>query len=519
MDTKSFKDLDFDDVGKKYTFRAKVEVIRQTAGPTLMILNDGTANFTFKAFLRPGARAYPEIEVGDVIDVEAEITKRKEGIEGETSSMKKIASAEEEKFNKAVDKINEGKINPEVTEFTIESEVLESLKDRFIEMAKIIRKAVIEGRPIIVRHNADCDGYSSGITIERAILGLMDEISGGDKMLQYQNYRRAPSKAPFYEYEDAVKDLSYWLRDKIKNGAKEPLIIVTDNGSTEEDILAMRQMLLYNAEIVVVDHHFPGEVKDGKVKVDEYVKAHINPYLTGHDSNVCTGMLGYELANFIYKKNNNSVFIPAMSAILDHTEGVEKEQYIQKAKEEGFSEEYLATLGEIVDMQSFYIRFQEAREFVDDLFGTNMEAQAKIVEMLEPELKRRYAAVEKVARHYATKEDFGKFYLYSFDGERGTYRGEYPAIGKSTNHIHKVFSEESDKPVITMTFGSTFMTIRADDEVENISIPEFAAKVMKEMPYTNAEGGGHERAGSVKFVEYGRDDVISLWKQYLRAIQ
>ena len=138
--------------------------------------------------------------------------------------------------------------------------------------------------------------------------------------------------------------------------------------------------------------------------------------------------------------------------------------------------------------------------------------------MLGPELDRRYEGAWNVAKNFAEKEDFGAFYLIHFDGEKGTNRGEYPAIGKSTNYIHRKFEESLDKPVITMTTGSTFMTVRVADAVKNIAIPTFAQKVMKELPHTRAEGGGHERAGSVKFVEYGREEVTNAFKEYLKEV-
>ncbi len=513
-----FKDISRKHIGKSFEMRGRIEIVKQTSGPTLMVFNDGTANFTFKAFVKPGVRAYPEADIGDFVRVQARINERNEDIEGEIKFLKKLDDREKEEFEKEIKSLQEEKFSPTNTEFTIKSDMLESQKDRFIKVATIIRKAVVEGKPILLRHNADCDGYSSAITIERAIIGFMDEVTGGDKQMQFQNYKRAPSKAPFYEYEDSVKDVSNWLRDNNRSGAKPPLIVVTDNGSTEEDILSMRQMKIYDADIVVVDHHYPGEVKGGKVQVDELVSAHINPYLTGYDSNVCAGMLGYELANFIYEKNRNSIFIPAMAAILDHTEGPERDQYLEKAKKEGFTEEYLGVLGEIVDMQSHYFRFMESREFFDDLFGNNMEMQKKVVEMLEPELKKRYDAVEVVGRHYVDKKDFGKFYLVSFDGEMGTFRGEYPAIGKSTNHIHKIFEKELDKPIITVTHGTTFMTIRVSDAISGFSVPEFVQIVFDKAPFANANGGGHEHAGSVRFIEYARKDIMKLFGDYLKIV-
>ncbi len=514
----NFKDISKKDLRKTLNLRGKVMTIKQTSGPTLMILNDGTGNFTFKAFVKPGVRAFPEINEGDYVKVNAIITERNGGIEGEVKSMSKLTNQELKDREDEFDRLQEEKLLPDTTEFSIKSEVLESQKDRFIKVTKIIKKAILDGRPILLRHNADTDGYSSAITIERAILSFMDEMTGGDLQYKYNYYKRAPSKAPFYEYEDSIKDISNWLKDKIKNNAKPPLIIITDNGSTEEDILSIKQMKIYDATIVVIDHHYPGEVIDGKVEVDKYIDAHINPYLTGFDSNVCAGMLGYELANFIYKNNNNSVFIPAMAAILDHTSCIERDQYIEKAKKEGFTEEYLADLGEIIDMQSHFIRFMESREFIDDLFGFNMEAQKKIVEMLVPELKKRYDIVEKVANKYAKIKDFGKFYLISFDGEKATFRGEYPQIGKSTNHIHKKFEEKLDKPIITMTYGSTFMTLRVSDDITNFSVPEFVQKMFKELPDINANGGGHEHAGSVRFIEYAKEEVMELFNKYLKEI-
>jgi RecJ-like exonuclease len=515
---KLLKEISRDDLGSEIKFRGEVNKIKQTTGPTLMVINDGTANFTLKAFVKPGIRAYPEIDIGDYVSVKAVINERGNDIEGEVKDMKKLSKEEVSEFKGGIDKLNEAKIEPETTTFSINSEGLESLKPRFIEMSKIIKKAIVDGRPIILRHNADTDGYSSAITLERAIIKFMLEITGGDNLYVLQNYRRAPSKAPFYEYEDAVKDLFSWLKDNKRNNAKPPLIIITDNGSTEEDILSIKQMMIYDADLVVVDHHYPGEVKDGKVEVDKYVKCHINPYLTGFDSNICAGMLGYELARFIYLNNENSVFIPAMAAILDHTEGPERDQYLELAKKEGFSEEYLANLGEIIDMQSHYLRFMEAREFVDDLFGANMDAQKKIVEMLTPELEKRYDAVWKVAKEFSEKKDFDSFYLIKFNGELGTFRGDYPAIGKSTNYIHKMFEKELNKPIITMTYGSTFMTIRVSDKVKNFSVPEFVQLVFEKEPNVNANGGGHEHAGSVRFVEYGQKKILDLFDDYLTKI-
>lgn len=519
MEFITFKQINESKVGNTYEMEGKIEVIKQTSGPTLMILNDGTGNLTLKAFVKPGVRAFPEIEVGDFVKIAAQMNLRQGSIEGEVKYMHKMSSEDSDKFSIKLDKLVEERFMPDIKEFSIKSQVLEDLKPRFIEVATIIRRAVVEGRPIILRHDADCDGYSSAICMERAILGFMDEVTGGDLNTQYQNYKRAPSRAPFYEYEDAVKDISMWLRDKVKNGAKSPLVIITDNGSTSEDIMGYKQVGLYDCPIVVIDHHYPGEKdENGKVAVDYYVNGHINPYLEGHDSNVCSGMLGYELARMIYPNNTNSVMIPAMASILDHVEGVEKEQYVKAAQEIGYTQEYMTKLGTLIYLQSHYLRFMEAREFVNDLFGNNKKVQESLVEMLYPEIEQRFARVRKIAKHYSEVEDYGPFYVCHFDGEKGTGRGQFPAIGLSTNEVHRMFEEDLDKPVITMTSGSTFLTIRVGDAIKGFSVPTFCTMIDRDIPHTAAEGGGHEHAGSVKFVEYGREEVIEEFKKYLKYI-
>ncbi len=520
MNYKNFSDLSKDDISKTYTSVGRIETVKQTSGPTLMILQDTTQAFTCKAFIKPGQRAYPECNIGDVVEIYYQVNKRQGNIEAEVKSMKKLSDEKSTYYITELKEAEEERFAPDKNlDFTIKSEVLEKLKPRMLKVAKIIRTAIAQRRPIILRHDADCDGYSSAICMERAILKFMDECSGNDVNLRYINYRRAPSRAPFYEYEDAVKDVSYMLKDMVKNGAKAPLIIVTDNGSTSEDIMGYKQMKLYNCPIVVIDHHYPGEKDDkGNVEVDYFVDGHVNPYLEGFDSNVCCGMLGYELARFIYEENGNDVMIPAMAGLLDHVEGHELDTYVKEANEKGYTNEFMVKLGDLIYLQSHYMRFGEAREFFNDIFGGNKKVQEELVNFVYPEIERLYTKTKLIGKNYATVEDFGPFYVVQFDGEKGTSRGQYPAVGKSTNLIHAQFEEDLDKPVITMTSGSTFLTIRVGDDVKGFSVPSFCSEILEgKLKHTGAEGGGHEHAGSVKFVEYARDEVIGSFLEYLRA--
>ena len=110
MEFRQFETISTKDIGKTLDLRGKVETIKQTAGPTLMILNDGTGNFTFKAFIKPGVRAFPEIEAGDLVYVSAVINERKDTIEGEVKSMKKLALEDIEDFQNHIHEKNAAKV-------------------------------------------------------------------------------------------------------------------------------------------------------------------------------------------------------------------------------------------------------------------------------------------------------------------------------------------------------------------------------------------------------------------------
>ena len=165
-------------------------------------------------------------------------------------------------IRKLIDGAIDEKAEPENTDLLIESETLKKLRPKMIKAAKAIRRAIFDGRSILVRHHADADGICAGVAMEKAVIPLLIELNQNSDA-EYHYFKRAPSKAPFYEIEDVVKDLSFALEDLQRHGQKLPLIVLLDNGSTEEDILALMKAKIYGIEIVVIDHHFPGEVIDG----------------------------------------------------------------------------------------------------------------------------------------------------------------------------------------------------------------------------------------------------------------
>ena len=101
-----------------------------------------------------------------------------------------------------------------------------------------------------------------------------------------------------------------------------PLVILVDNGSTEEDVPSMRQAKVYNIDMLVIDHHHPDEI------VDQYLIGHVNPAHVGGDFGVTAGMLCAEIARMINPNISDTIkHLPAVSGVGDRSEAPEAGRY------------------------------------------------------------------------------------------------------------------------------------------------------------------------------------------------
>jgi len=494
------KNITKNNVGQIIDIKGRIENIIQTSGPTLFVLFDGTGTITTKAFSGAGQRSYPEIVQGDIVSFKVEIREHRNELEAEISEYQKLAN---EDFDKLLNERIEKLAKPFEPEFTIKSDILEKLRPKIMKVAFEIKKAVVEGRPILMRHHADCDGYCGGIALERAILPLVQE--NNTERDAWKLYKRSPSKAPYYEYVDVTKDLSYALEDMSKFGLKEPLVLLVDNGSTHEDLLAIKKMKIYGAKIVVVDHHYPGIVEDEKSEIDEFVTAHVNPYLVGGDSNLCAGMLGVEIARFINENSQNIDLLGGLSGVADRTKGSEFEQYLEIAKNKGYSLELLQDIAESIDFEAYYLKFLEARGLVNDLLGQDKEKQEQLVKLIIKDIRDRKEKQLFAAKHYAKITKINDISFVEIEATKITNRGEYPAVGKTVGMLHDSILKDTKKAV-TVGYGEDFITIRISDGV-NLNINEIVLRLQKEKPHTLIDGGGHEHAGTLKFLPASNQEI------------
>lgn len=502
-------------MGKNVRLVGELIQIQQTSGPTIFTVSDETGTTWAAAFDEPGIRVYPHLNIGNIVEVMGEVNLHSGKIQIESESIDRLHGLESQEARKRIDEALDKKAEPEETEFLIESSVLSDLKDSMHRAAKAIRRAVLDGRSILVRHHADADGICAGVAIEKAVIPLLKEMNNSSDA-EWHFFKRAPSKAPFYELEDVVKDLSFALEDLERHGQKLPLLVLMDNGSTEEDILALMKVKIYEMEVVVVDHHYPGVVEEGKVAVDEYVDVHVNPYLVGGDSNLTAGALAVELAQMINPEViDRLLHLPGIAAVGDHARSVEAEQYIKIAAEKGYESDDLDKIASCIDFEAFYLRFMNGRGIMDTILGLgNREKHQKLVDALYNEAQRRVEWQLKAALPNLKTQKLANGVIFSvLDVEKFAHKFTFPAPGKTCGYVHDQMVQKygEQTPIITLAYGPDFGVIRATDAVNEMfgfNLNTIISKLMVEIPEAGVDGGGHECAGSLKFVEGLSKEVL-----------
>jgi len=482
--------------GKLVEVRGKVTHIKQTAGPTVFTLIDESGAINAVAF-EGGERAYPEIKVDDIVKVVGIIKRRDSKPQIEVLEMERLLGEEAYEIQVSIEREVEKKSEPVFRGFLIESEVLEKLKDEMMNVARELRRAIFESRPVILRHHWDADGVCSGVALEVALTDLVEKVHP-DPEAKYYLVKRKVSRAPFYELEDVVKDIDEALDDMEKHGDKIPLVVLADNGSGYEDIPAIRQFLVFGADVITIDHHFPDD------EVDNYLLYHVNPYKVGGDSNYTAGILCVEIARMINPDIKGLEFLAGISVVGDRSEG-EVLKYVEIS---GASRDELYNASLAIEFEGFYLRFRSASGIIHEILGFGRkDRQKKLIDMLSSYAKEAIEAQLRTAMSGVKVQQLPNgVALAAFDVENYTRKFTFPPPGKLTGEVYDRLKKDYEK-IVTIGYGPDFAVIRSGG-VE-LDIPRFVRELREEIPDAGVEGGGHLVVGSLKFIPAKRKDVLS----------
>lgn len=508
----SICDISIANKGESFSIFGTVEKVVQTGGPTIFSVSDGTGILALKAFDGAGVRAYPHVDVGDAIKAIVGIEEYNDELEGEVKKIWKLDEKDKKEFLEKLVKIEKERAKVTEVPFLVKSQILDKLRERMIKAATEVRLAIIQSRPIIIRHHNDADGYSSGFALERSILPLIEKQHGSSPKAAWEYYTRAPCNAPMYELDDSIRDTAHSLSNAAKFSNKMPLILIVDTGSGKEDLLGIKQGKIHGQEFIVVDHH---QFEEDVISAETLVN--INPWLVEESgAEFSAGMLCVELARLINNKVENISQIPAMAGLADRTDNPEvMKEYLTIAKTEGYDKELLADIALVIDFVSSKVRFMEAREYIEVLFGEPRKKQKELVGLLAPHIKKLEAQGLTVAKSAVKSEVLGGITVQTLGMEENFPRGFYPKTGKIAGLIHD-YKQESEKltKVVTLGYLADAITMRATDD-SNFSVQDLILYLNKRIPAAFVEGGGHKNAGSIRFIPSKQKEVLELVKEFI----
>lgn len=490
-------------IGRRVTIEGELGQVKQTSGPTIFTIIDETGVENAAAFIEAGVRAYPEADTGDIVQISGEVMKRNNQLQIEVSSLHRLEGEEAASVRKRIGAALDTRAEPADIPFLVESDTLTKLRPEMQKLAKIVRRAVFTQQPIILRHHADADGISAAVAVETAVVSLIREhISETDS--EFYLFKRSPSKAPFYEIEDITRDLDFMLKDAIRFGQKLPLIFLMDNGSTEEDMPAYKVAQVYDLDVIVADHHHPDEI------VDQFLRAHVNPYHVGGDFGLTAGMIGTELARMINPLVEERIrHLPAIAGVADRSESIELPQYLSLVVDE-YPIDECKKIALALDYEQFWLRFNDGREIVKDMLNLNNNPvrHKRLVSLFVDEAEMAIdEQVKTLMPHVEQRTLASGAHLFLADVEMYAHRFTFPPPGKTSGEIHdRLCNEYAGEPVVTLGLGPDFVVLRSRGVLMNI--PQMVRELREEISGGGVNGGGHLVVGSIKFVEGMKSEVI-----------
>ena len=474
-------------VGDEVQIDGEVVGVRQTGGPTIFEVRDESGVVDVAAFVEPGARAYPSVEVGDVVRIDGEVESHRGDVQVESAALVLLEDDEADAVRRRLAEALTDEARPDGLQPLAGDETVAQLADGLLDAAEAIRRAVLESRPIVVRHTATADGYVAGAAVERAVLPLIrDEHAKSDA--EYHYFTRRPLDDPVYGMDAATNDATRMLQDRDRHDEKLPLFLLVGTGSTVESADGIDLLSVYGVDAVVVD----AEVADPETR--EAVDTLVSPEIESIEGDLSTGALVASLASAVNDEVRDDLrHLPAVSYWDDAPD-----RYVDLARDAGYDVERVAELREAVALEAYYQSYQDKRELVADLLfedGGNLAAHVseQFREKLETEVETATANVVTEA------VDGVEFDVLDTDGY--THRYDFPPTPLLLDDLHR--RRANGEAHATVGIGTDELYIRTTADVSVRGVAERTAELA---PAADVATAGL-REGKIEFISGEREAV------------
>lgn len=442
-------------VGSVVRLEGEITGVRQTSGPTVFELSDESGSVECAAFEEAGVRAYPSVEVEDVVALEGEVERHNGELQIETESLEILDGEDRETVADRLESAIEREARPAEIDLLADHDAVAAVEDELGDAATAIRRAVMEARPIVVRHSATADGYVAGAAIERAVLPLIREKHTREDA-EYHYFERRPLDDRVYGMDAATDDVTSMLEARDRHGEQLPLFVLVDAGSTEESTDGYELLSLYEAEALVIDDSRADEV------VADTVSTAVTPSLSGAD---VTDLTSTTLSANVAAHVNGDVrtdleHLPAVSYWQDAPEA-----YLELAADAGFEETALSERREAVALEAYYQSYKDKRELVADLlFRDGEDADGDLAAHVSEQFRAKLETELETAQENVTTEAVGDATVTVLDTTSFTHRFDFPTTTLLLDALYR--RRDTDEQFAVLGIADDELHVRPIDSVD-----------------------------------------------------
>ncbi|MFA9504294.1 DHH family phosphoesterase [Natrinema sp. H-ect1] len=484
-------------VGSVVRLEGEITGVRQTSGPTVFELTDETGSVECAAFEEAGVRAYPNVEIDDVVALEGEVEHHHGDLQVETESLDVLEDDDRERVVDRLETAIEREARPADVAPLADHEAVAAVEDGVADAATAIRRAVMEARPIVVRHGATADGYVAGAAIERAVLPLIREKHTRDDA-QYHYFERRPLDGRVYDMDAATGDVTSMLEARDRHGEQLPLVVLVDAGSTVESVDGYDLLSLYDADSLVIDDSRADQ------EVTDAVDLAVAPSLAGVDvSDVTSTALAANVAAHVNDDVRADLqHLPAVSYWEDAPEA-----YLELAREAGYDETGISERREAVALQAYYQSYKDKRELIIDLlFGdgdTERPRDGDLAAHVSEQFRDKLETELETARENLSVRGIDGVTISVLDTDAFTHRYNFPTTILLLDALHRSERDRADPPVVTLGVGDDELHVRA---TESVDVRELGDAIAEAVPNGGVTVVGGQD-GHVEFLPGERDAV------------
>ncbi|WP_070364610.1 DHH family phosphoesterase [Halodesulfurarchaeum formicicum] len=466
-----------------------VSDVRQTAGPTVFQVEDETGVVDCAAFEEAGVRAYPAVEVDDVVRIVGIVEEHRGDVQVETEELSVLEGPAADRVADRRETALAERAEPTSTTLLVEDPSVAAIQEDLVAAATTIRRAVIESRPVVIRHTATLEGYVGGTALERALLPLIRE-EHAEAGAEYHYVDRRPLSDPIYDVEAATSDVTDMLEAADRHDETQPLFVLVDAGSTLESVDGLSLLSIYDAGSVVVDGGY------ADADATDTADVLVSPTAAG-GSPLSTGVLGSHLAALVNDAvREDLAHLPATSFWTEPPE-----IYADLASDAGYDLETTTDIRNAVALEAFYQSYEDKRELISDLFWAedNAALATPLSEQFETKLETELATA---CPHLERREDDG-VQIDVLDVAEYTHRYDFPPTELLLAELHRREAEASG-PMVTIALDEDELFLERSTALDVRAIGEAVADRVPGGGVTPRGG----RDGRIEFLSGRREAVL-----------